>query len=120
MTIDIEKAMKMREEGKTLEEIGEYFGVSKQRAHAIIGGYKKANPLYKKIKYKGLRKWFKENDVTFSKFARMVGANFSPSYVRQIQNWLSEGGEGRKFTVDQIKTMLELTGMTFEELFEED
>lgn len=120
MTIDINKAIEMRDKGATYEEIGEHFGVSRQRVHAALGSVKKNASMYDKIRYKGLRKWFIENDASFSSFAKLVGMNFSSSSVRAIQNWLSEGGEvNRRFTIDQIKKMIEVTEMTFEELFEE-
>ena len=121
MTINVDEAIKMRNEGATYEEIGAHFGVSRQRIHTLLGGdFKKNAQLYTKIKYKGLKRWFRETNTTFSGFARMIGAKNTAAYIRKIQNWLTEGGEkDRTFTIDQIKKMLEVTGMTFEELFEE-
>lgn len=123
MTINIDEAIKMRNEGATYEEIGQHFGVSRQRIHTLLGGgdFKKNAQQYTKIKYKGLKKWFRETNTTFSGFARLIGAKNTTAYIRKIQNWLTEGGErDRTFTIDQIKKMLEVTGMTFEELFEEE
>lgn len=122
MTINIDEAIKMRNEGATYEEIGTHFGVSRQRIHTALGGnFKKNAQVYTKIRYKGLKRWFKETGTTFAGFARTVGAKSTSAYVKKIQNWLTEGGEReRTFTIEQIKKMLEVTGMTFEELFEED
>ena len=119
--IDIDVAIEMRDNGATYEEIGKHFGVSKQRVHTALGSFKKNASIYTKIRYKGLKRWFKETDTSFSGFAKLVGTNSSSAYVRKIQNWLTEGGEReRTFTIEQVKKMLEVTGMTFEELFEED
>ena len=121
MTINIDEAIKMRDSGATYEEIGEHFGVSRQRIHAALGPFKKNAQLYTKIKYKGLREWFKETDTSFSGFAKLIGMRADSAYVKKIQNWLTDGGDNqRTFSIDQIKRMLEVTGMTFEELFEED
>lgn len=121
MTIDIDKAIELRDNGATYEEIGAHFGVSRQRIHAALGPFKKNAQIYTKIKYKGLKKWFKETDSSFSQFAKLVGMKSTTAYVRKVQNWLTEGAETeRTFTIEQIKKMLEVTGMTFEELFEED
>ena len=121
MTINIDEVIRMRNEGATYEEIGEHFGVSRQRIHAALGPFKKNAQLYTKIKYKGLKRWFNETDTSFSQFARLVGTRSTTASIRKMQNWLSEGGERESsFTIGQIKKMLEVTGMTFEELFEED
>lgn len=120
-SIDIDKAIEMRNNGATYEEIGAHFGVSRQRVHTALGSFKKNAQLYAKIKYKGLKKWFKETDASFSSFSKLVGMRSDSAYVRKVQNWLTEGGErDRTFTIEQIKKMLEVTGMTFEELFEEE
>ena len=121
MTINIDEVIRMRNEGATYEEIGEHFGVSRQRIHAALGPFKKNAQLSTKIKYKGLKRWFNETDTSFSQFARLVGTRSTTASIRKMQNWLSEGGERESsFTIGQIKKMLEVTGMTFEELFEED
>lgn len=121
MAIDIDKAIEMRNNGATYDEIGAHFGVSRQRVHTALGSFKRNAQVYNKIKYIGLKRWFKETDTSFAKFARAVGMNHSPAYVRKVQNWLTEGGDNeRQFSITQIKNMLEVTGMTFEELFAEE
>ena len=58
----------LRNEGKTYAEIGEIFGVSRQRVHQVVGTerVRKCNCDIERIKYKGLYEFMQENPtVTF-------------------------------------------------------
>lgn len=112
----------LREQGKTYQEIGDMFGVSKQSVEEIIknaekrfnNGVKirKNSVNIEKIVYKGIYDLFyKDRTMTVSKLARIVG------YDKGTIKNLIEGTNAR-ITIKGVKKLTDFSGMTFEELFE--
>lgn len=112
----------LREQGKTYQEIGDMFGVSKQSVEEIIknaekrfnNGVKirKNSVNIEKIVYKGIYDLFyKDRTMTVSKLARIVG------YDKGTVKNLIEGTNAR-ITIKGVKKLTDFSGMTFEELFE--
>lgn len=107
--------IKMRAEGFSLKEIGEKFGVSKQRVDQIFSSLLRKGGRVKRRKdyvYPNINKWMYENNVILSEFAKNTGTN--------VGN-LSQKMKGKQdFSMKQIRNILNYTGMTFEEAFYEE
>lgn len=108
----IKKSIEMRNEGKTYKEIADNFGFTKQYIYQIIGRKRKCSNLLNNLKYKGLKKYFTDNDLSFSNFERIC--NIGKGKIFNLCKC-----EKSKFNIEQIKNMEKITGMTFDELFEE-
>lgn len=115
------KAVEMRLNGATLEEVANEFGCSKQN---IQQEFKKiyesltSNKCQKisRVIYKGIANWLLDNGKSVSSLAAMVYDNYSP----RKGTWFFEKMRGeRVLNIQEIKKILEVTGMTFEECFEE-
>jgi hypothetical protein len=107
----------LRELGYTYQQIGEMYGVSKQRVYQIIG---KSNEKYFRYKdensvvFVGLRDWMNENKVSINALCRKIYRNAHPVLVSKVINWLN-GKNDIKLSV--VKKILEVTGLTFEQAF---
>lgn len=117
--MDREQEMrKMRNQGVSYREIGEKFGLSKQRIYQIIG---ESNGYYRYITeeqcaYIGIREWLNHNKVNVTEFCRRVyGKYFTATYFRFTQ-CLRGKYHFKKPMIDKI---LSLTGLTYEEAFKE-
>ena len=113
----------LRNEGKTYAEIGEIFGVSRQRVHQAIGKdrIRKSNLLTEKIKYRGIYDFLESNpQMSVATFIRKSfgGSVCRNDYTRAINFFTGEVNDTH-FTINQIKRLIEFTGKSFEELFEE-
>lgn len=112
----------LREQGKTYQEIGDMYGVSKQSVEKTIKNaenrinngvrIRKNSVNIEKIVYKGIYDLFyKDRTMTISKLARIVGYDNST-----LKNLIE--GTNAKITIKGIKKLTDFSGMTFEELFE--
>lgn len=105
----IEEMRKRRDEGETLQQLADDYGV----AHSTVWGKcREITKKTKKIAYKGLQNWVKKNKIKYREFADGVGMK-----TQQIHMTLQGVHEPRKTTIDKI---LKYTGMTYEEAFKED
>lgn len=105
----------MRLDGYTLQEIGEHFGVTRERIRQILESSvksPKANGC--KCIYPGLRTWFITSGTSAYRMHKEVGIGKG---VTPLYNRLS--GE-KQFTLQEIKKLLAYTGLTFEEAFGEE
>lgn len=113
MTIDQRvEAYRMRLEGKTFEEIGEHFGVSRQHIQQTLFFCKGPRGLDRSVKscvYPNIARWMMENRIGISKFSERCGMN--QATLRLV---LSVRGNPRKGTIDKI---LRITGLSYEEAF---
>lgn len=111
----------LREQGKTYQEIGDIYGVSKQRVEEVIKNaekrfngerIRKNSTNIEKIVYKGIYDLFyKDCTMTATKLARIVGHDKGT-----VENLIK--GTNARFTIKGIKRLIDFSGMTFEELFE--
>lgn len=118
----------LRQQGKTYQEIGDLFGVTRQRVYDIInhehkykGRLRKSTYDIEKIKYKGLYELFKKDlTLTTYKLGKIIFGkeNISSSYRSKIIPLLEKEKEVN-LKIKQIKNLIEYSGMTFEELFQE-
>lgn len=102
------QAREMHERGATWDEVGAFFGVSRQRANQMANyepGTRVHKEVLKKLPFKGLREWMLENNVSIKELQRRTGA-----YV--LRN-------GNGITKRSIDAILLATGLTYEECFYE-
>lgn len=117
--VDREKAAEMRRDGMTYAEIGEYFGVSRQRIEQCLKGRvktRKCSTDMERIPYEGLYNWLMDNPkVTYPTFARLVFGTCNTNTTNKIQNLL----HGRNVLIGKrsYDRMMAVTGMTYEQLF---
>lgn len=108
------KAFTMRLDGKTFQEIGDEFGVSKQCIEQMLGFHqrKARTSIAVKCIYKGLAGYLQEEKISIAKMTELLEAK--TPYI--VSKKLS--GE-KEFKISEIKKILQITGQTFEECFEE-
>lgn len=104
------EAFAMRLDGKTYEEIGKRFGLTKQRIEQILNVSGRDMSL-RGIIYPNLLRHIREHYGSVPKFDDALCAGRNPSLMyRRLR------GEGI-ITISEVREILELTGMTFEECF---
>ena len=109
-----------REKGMTYKQIAEKHGISKQRVAQVCGQYKECQfRAYseKDVIYPNWRKWLNDNKVSRSEFARRMGNLAHPHAITYLSKWMRGYTYPTKQTIDMI---LEITGLTYEELWEVD
>lgn len=116
----IAKYIVLREEGKTYQEIGDIFGISKQAVERSIknaeikfnGRMRKSNVNIEEIIYKGIYQIFKkDSQITVSKLSKILGHERTT-----VNNFLKN--KNTRISIDAIKKLIAYSGMTFDELFE--
>lgn len=111
------KMFEMRVSGCTLQEIGDEFGVTRERVRQILSGaIRERKTNMNEIIYVNIAKWLKENEISLSKFSKMLDPKANSS--TRLKNKLTKSKSELK--ISQIKKILEITGMTFEKAFEEE
>ena len=119
-----------RKEGKTFQQIADYYGVSRQAVHNSYFRYIKRQEGKRgskshagvefniiSIPYDGLYKHFKENEFesVFSFCCKAPGAKLDNMKMRCFLN----GAKNSRFTISEIKAMCGIVGKSFEETFRE-
>ena len=105
------EVFKMRLDGFTYQEIAEKFGVSRQYINQMLQNVisERRNKTLNKIVYPNIANWLKDNECSISEFVIRVGIKRSTlDYKLRGRN---------KFNSDEIKRILDVTGMKFEECF---
>ena len=111
---------KERESGKSVKEIAEKYGVSYQAVSQATAKIKKGYFTHyteEQCVYPNLRNWLNDNKVTRSEFLRRIGLTPSPNNSTRLSYYFTGKNYPAKATIDKF---LEITGMTYEELFLED
>lgn len=107
------EAYSMILDGYTLQEIGDKFGISKQRVSQLFPQTnQKVSSAAEGCVYPNIARWMIENRAGFAAIAR--GCNVTTPTIRYA---LTSGGNIRKGTIDAF---LRFTGMTYEEAFFEE
>ena len=112
---------KLRENGCTLQEIADKFGISKQRVAVIIKDVRYSNADIEKIVFKGVYELFvNDKTMTFIKFARFAinekgAASTCRATVEKFKRFVK--GADAHVTLTQINNILKLCGKPFEEVF---
>jgi len=114
------------QQGYSLQKIANMYGISRQRVHQIIGKEVKENRTRRRnveienVKFKGIYEYLRDNpEVTYSAiFRKITGSDGNIKRADRFVQFLHSKGDNGKLTIGQIKRLSELTGKTFEELFE--
>lgn len=121
------EAKKMYDEGMSCTEISRKLGVSRQRVHQIVKANKSDNKRitnFQKDKinatvFPNIRLYIFCNELTIGAFLdEVLKEKKSKSYHRErLYNCLCRGGD---FNFEDVLSILEVTGLTFEEAFKRD
>lgn len=107
-----------REKGLTYQQIAEKHGVSKQCVAQVCGKQSPWKFRYNNTCiYLGLRRWMNENKITVSELVRRMGHVVHTTNHARIRDICLGRTELRKCEIDKL---IEITGMTYEELFREE
>lgn len=104
--------------GLTYREVGERFGLTKQRVAQLIGKpddryFRTITP--KMCIFSGLRKWLNENKVSRGAFVRkLYGGVYNRNSYARIWCFMDGTNDIPKRDIDKI---LSITGLTYEEAF---
>lgn len=121
--VDVIKAKEMLNNGVTFTDVAKHFGVSKQRIHQMLGKQKLSCVVRgtKGMIYPNLKRWMIENEVTYKDLLERMGLSSCNVANTRLSKQLKKH-EGEKesigLRIDQIRKILEITGMSFEECFE--
>lgn len=110
----IMEMIEMRNEGKSLAEIGRTFSVSRQRVFQILG--KSARGRGRPIKncvFPGILKWLFEHGASIKEMSNGLGC------MGYMTLQLKLSGK-HAFTLPEVNAILAYTGMNFEEAFGKD
>ncbi|PPK79879.1 hypothetical protein BXY41_108104 [Lacrimispora xylanisolvens] len=102
----------MREQGESYQYIADKFGVSRQCIHQIVTRKLKFKTSTICI-YKGLSKWIFDHRTTSERLCEMASINVNRVTMTKKLNGKNE------FSLSEIKKILKLTNLTFEECFSE-
>lgn len=103
--------------GMSCKEIAAKYGVSLQAVYAACGGdFRKRFRPYRETEciWTGLRNWMNANEVSRRNLLRSMGLEYSNCNLERLNQCLR--GE-KDLRMSFIRKMMELSGMTFEELF---
>lgn len=114
--------IELRLSGKSYEEIGKLFGVSKQRVFQLIGGNEKCRRKVdevanQKIKYVGLRNWMRDNGVSIARLTRLIYGHGNASTQTNTRLKIYGELEMPKSFIDKL---IKITGLSYERLFDEE
>lgn len=106
--------------GMSCKEIAEKHGVSVQAVYAACGSVKSINFREYEAKdciWVGLRCWLNEHRMSKRSLLREMGLEYSHCNLERLNQNLKGRNDLR---LSFIKKLIEITGMTFEELFREE
>ena len=108
---DLITAFTMKVDGCSYAEIGEKYGVSRQRIEQLLkSSLGTDRHIFKYTHYKNLIQWLNYNGMSPTNFARCI--HIAPELLRkQLRT-------GAPFTQKQIIAICKYTGLTFEQLIE--
>ncbi len=109
-------------------DIARYCGISRQRVSVIVSEIEKQPELETRHKlrntfekrlgrvvYPAIRKYMLDNKISVRKISIMLGEN--KTYKGCVTRFLH--GETKQLPIDKLNKLLELTGLTYEEVFME-
>lgn len=107
-------------------DIARYCGISRQRVSVIaneiaderevLGEDMPSGTLEKRLErvvYPSIQEYMRDNHISMRKFCTMIGENFQ--YKGCVTRFLY--GETKQIPIDKLNKLLELTGLTYEEVF---
>lgn len=115
------KMFEMRIRGCTLQEIGDEYGITRERVRQIMqSSISRSTSMIRGregIIYPNISKWLKDNDVSLEEFksALQIEQNLKYKNATRLSHILKGKGE---FSMSEIRGILKITNMTFEEAFQ--
>ena len=107
------KAYSMLLEGYTLSKVAAEFGVTRQRIHQLFPVKSmRLDQAAASCIYPNISKWMAANNVGYTYIAKEIG-----TCAQRVRVFLAEGSDSRKSLIDGI---LSVTGLTYEEAFQEE
>lgn len=106
-----------REKGLTYAEIARKYGISQQAVCQACGKFSQGHfkpYTEEEVVYPNLRRWLNENRMTRSEFIRRLDRVIGGHAHDALSRWFRGVNDPQKKTIDK---MLEITGLTYEELF---
>ena len=121
--IDINEIIELRHEGYTLAEIGQRYGVTRQRIHQILTEGKvkprRWSKTYQQIPYKGLREYVVNNKyVSITYLSRLLFG--TPCHTTDLRVMRMMQGADTQLSISQIKRLEKDSGMPFSYLFQKE
>ena len=115
--IDPEEVKKLREDGYTIAQIADQYGVTRARIYQMTGHMKKR--VFREIPeemniYPNWRNWMNENRVSPREMMQRAGLEQCQTNYHSIIGWMSGRCYPTKKNIDRI---LNATGLTYEQLF---
>jgi hypothetical protein len=116
--------LEMRVNGATLQEIADYYNISRQAVHSVLNNYtsrlcgKRCSLDVNDIIYKGIYDYFRSRpEEGILSLSKKVFGKDPAGKTRSLKSCIV-GEHKMYFTVDQIKKLCEVVGKPFEEVFE--
>ena len=110
--------MALREMGMTYAAIAKVYGCSRQNVQQACNRSKRNVVHPERCVYEGLRTWMNENHVTNKELCRrMYGQNLTTNTLNAIRRRMV--GRSR-WQLDEVNRILDITGLTYEQLFREE
>lgn len=103
-----EKMREMRRAGMTYAAIAKSYNMNAANVHHRLNTEPKPKTIYK-----GLNDWMRKNRLNVSKLAERMGM----TEIHDIERFRSQMSGRYKITLDTIRKILRMTGMSFEEAF---
>lgn len=110
--------------GESVVSIAASFGVCRQRIYQVLGDTvpkdgrsRRKNKAIENTPYVNLKAWLKRKDtIPYVTFVRSVFGGASTLTISRFRK-IMEGGEHANLTVQNIRRMEQITGMTFDQIF---
>lgn len=116
----VKQMMEMHDvQGMTYAEIAHVFGISWQRVAVLCAQYSPGHfqAVLDKSIYPNIRAWMNENLVSMAEMLRRLDLSRHPGNYKRFKRAIQRGSNPNKCTIDQL---IQVTGLTYEELFKED
>lgn len=122
----VREMKEMRLKGATYTQIGKAWGVTRQRVNYLLTHYDEALKGMRghgfdieDIVYKGFYEHFRDNLYeSITSFAVKVYGYANNTYIQTFRKFVTGKQKRNTFPIPIIKKMCEVTGKSFEELFE--
>lgn len=118
--VNVDEAERMRGEGKTLAEIAQYFGCTRQAVQNKLLRHKRDRRRYQDIfeacPYIGLRNYMlRHKSLRISDLSRVLFGSADPTPRKKTLDMLA--GKNTMLSIRNVKAIEKATGMSFAELF---
>jgi hypothetical protein len=121
--VDVDEAERMRGEGKTLAEIAQYFGCTRQAVQSKLAYHHRNRRRYQDIfeacPYIGLRNYMlRHREFSIGDLCRVLFNSRQATPLAKTRNMLA--GMNTMLSIRNVKAIEKATGMSFAELFKEE